>query len=42
MGIMSNIGLIPKLTKDFEKCEHVFKLKLLNGLIKMLKEIPNC
>ena len=42
VGIMSNIGLIPKLTKDFEKCEHVFKLKLLNSLIKMLKEIPNC
>ena len=42
VGIMSNIGLIPRLTKDFKNVKHEVKLKLLNGLIKMLKEIPNC
>ena len=28
VGIMSNIGLIPKLTKDFEKCEACSQAKI--------------
>ena len=42
VGIMSKIGLIPRLIKDFKNVKHVVKLKLLNDLIKMLKEMPNC
>ena len=34
--IMSSLGLIPRLSKDFENVKLVVKLRLQKGLIKML------
>ena len=36
VGIMSSLGLIPRLSKDFENVKLVVKLRLQKGLIKML------
>ena len=36
MGIVSSLGLIPRLLKDFENVKLVVKLRLQKGFIKVL------
>ena len=38
VAIMSSLGLIPKLIKDFQKCKFVVKQKVQNNLIKVCKK----
>ena len=36
VGIMSSLGLIPRVSKDFEKCETCSQAKIIKSLIKVL------